>query len=182
MPNRPAESGNSGNLRGRHQGEQERIYRPPFGGRHRRNASAISRSAAHGRRFRNAVPGNRESAANPARYGNVAPGARAGSPQVCVNETNSNRPRRRNVRLPDPFDGQSPPVARFGRAKLRRFETQGKSLGGIIARLRETRPRIGFAPTNHSQPLALRLRPNSAPSNSPPSTPKTKSMPRRRLK
>ena len=72
--------------------------------------------------------------------------ARAGSPQVCVNETNSNRSRRRNVRLPDPFDGQSPTVARFGRAKLSRIETQGKSLDGIIARLRGTRRRIGFAP------------------------------------
>src|SRR5260370_41279772 len=128
MPNRPAESGNSGNLRGRHQGEQERIHRPPFGGLHRRNAPAISRSAAHGRRFRNAVPGNRESAANPARYGNVAPGARASSPQVRVDETNSNRSRRRNVRLPAPFDRQPPPAARLGRATLSRIETQSKSL------------------------------------------------------
>ena len=170
MPNRPAESGNSGNLCGSHQGEQGRIHRPPFGGRHRRNAPAISRSAAHGGRFRNAVPGNRKSAANPARYGNVAPGARAGAPQVCVNETNSNRSRRRNVRLPDPFDGQSPPVARLGRAKLKRFETQGKSLGGIIARLRGTRRRIEFAPTNHSQSPAVGLRPTSAASSSPRTT------------
>src|SRR5579862_3863040 len=33
MPNRPAESGNSGNLCCRDQGEPERIRRPPYGGR-----------------------------------------------------------------------------------------------------------------------------------------------------
>ena len=178
MPNRPAQSGNSGNLCCRHNGEQERIHRPPFGGRHRRNAPAISRSAAHGGRFRNAVPGNRKSVTNPARYGNVAPGARAGAPQVCVNETNSNRPRRRNVRLADPFDGQSPTIARFGRPKLRRFETQGKSLGGIIARPRGTGRRLGFAPTNDSQSLVVGLQPTPAASSSPWTTSRTSSMSR----
>jgi hypothetical protein len=94
------------------------------------------------------------------------PGARAGSPEVCVNETNSNRSRRRNVRLPNPFEGQSPPVARLGRTRPKQFETQGKSLGGIIARLRGTRRRIGFAPTNHLQSLAVGLRSRSAASSS----------------
>ena len=77
-------------------------------------------------------------------YGYVAPGARAGAPQACVNETNSNRPRRRKCCLADPFEGRWPTIA-SGRPKLRRFETQGKSLGGIIARPRGTRRRLGFA-------------------------------------
>jgi hypothetical protein len=106
MPNRPA--GNSGNLCCRHQGEQERIRRPPFGGRHRRNGPAISRGAAHGGRFRNAVPGNRKSAANTV-MSRLAP-ARAHLRSPLTRPIRTGRAGS-NVRLPDRFDGRSPTVA-----------------------------------------------------------------------